>query len=64
MRKRTFMEIAMTVFFGSLCIAATVASFWEAAIWFPVAFTMGGFAVASWVGDEEEMRKENTGKAD
>lgn len=48
------MEIAMTCLFGGLCIAATVAAFWEAAIWFPVAFTMGGFAVASWVGDEEE----------
>lgn len=59
MRKRTFMEIAMTVFFGSLCIAATVASFWEAAIWFPVAFTMGGFAAVSWVGDDEEINNKS-----
>lgn len=51
--RRNFMQIFMTGAFGALSIAAAVAAIWSA-IWFPVALTLGGFAVASWIDGEEE----------
>ncbi len=52
--RRNFMQRFMTGAFGALSIAAAVAAIWSA-IWFPVALTMGGFAVASWIDEEEEV---------